>query len=121
MPRAFLIPGAAAVLALLVTQLEPARAQNSRASMPHSPDLLGIYIGMPADAAKVQLQKHSSDVYVQYAAPADTGFGMSVPGMPTDQISVSITQAPNVPAVWKIERDQSFSGAKPLPRDALLG
>ena len=99
----------------------PERATAQSVTPPsHSPDLLGIYMGMPAGAAKAQLQKHSSDVYVQYASPASDGFGISLPGMPTDQISVSITQAPNDPAVWKIQRDQGFSGLAPISRSALL-
>lgn len=95
-------------------------AQAAGPTPPHSPDLLGIYTGMPADQAKTQLQTHSSDVYVQYATNAAEGFGMSVPGMPTDEISVDITQPPNVPAVWRIQRYQGFSNDRPLPQGALV-
>ena len=119
MRRVFSI-ATAFMLVLLVNLLEPADGQSSTASMPHSPDVLGIYMGMPANAAKAQLQKHSPDVYVQNGSPASEGFGMSIPGMPSDQISISITQAPNVPSVWKVERDQHFSGLEPISRNALI-
>jgi hypothetical protein len=96
-------------------------AQTARSAPPRSPDLLGIYMGMPAEQAKAQLQKHSSDVYVQYASDDSGNFGMSVPGAPTDDISVSLTRPPNTPAVWRIERRQSYpNGARTLPKDALV-
>jgi hypothetical protein len=97
-----------------------AKAQRP-ATMPHSPDLLGIYIGMPAAEAKAQLQKHSADVYVQYDStnPAQ-GFGLTLMGEPYDQVLALTTLPPNVSAVWRIERSQHFSNQKPLPRNALL-
>ena len=122
MRRVLSIPPAVLVtlFVLLMPLVESAGGQSPAASIPHFPDLLGIYMGMPAGAAKAQLQKHSSDVYVKYASPASDGFGISVPGMPIDQVSVSITQAPNDPAVWKIQRDQQFSSLAPISRNALL-
>lgn len=110
------------VVVLLLAGVTPPLPLAAQTASPasHSPDLLGIYTGMPADQAKAQLQKHSSDVYVQYASNAAEGFGLSVPGIPQDQISVSVTQPPNVPAVWRVERYQAFFNQKPLSRNALL-
>lgn len=120
MRRVLSISAAVLVTVMLMPLVEAAGGQVPAASTPHFPDVLGIYIGMPAAAAKAQLQKHSGDVYVQYATPASAGFGMSIPGLPSDQLSVSITQAPNVPAVWKIERDQNLAGPEPISRNALI-
>lgn len=121
--RHFRSPVPVFAVAFLMTGIArpiPLAAQTAHPAPPHSPDLLGIYTGMPADQARIQLQKHSSDVYVQYATNASEGFGLSVPGMPTDEISVSITQPPNVPAVWRIQRYQGFSNDRPLPQGALI-
>jgi hypothetical protein len=97
-----------------------AQAQRP-AAVPHTPDLLGIYIGMPAAEAKAQLQKHSADVYVQYDSqnPAQ-GFGLTLMAEPYDQVLALTTLPPNAPAVWRVERNQLFSTQKPLPRSALL-
>lgn len=122
MRRLLSLPPVFAAGLLLASIAWPAHlaAQVAGSMPPHAPDLLGIYTGMPADQAKVQLQKHSSDVYVQYATNGSEGFGLSVPGMPADRISVSITQAPSVPEVWRVERYQAFSNLQPVSRSALL-
>ena len=107
-------------LALLCSVALPHTAAGQRASSaPHGPDLLGIYIGMPADEAKVELQKHSADVYVQYAANAAEGFGLSLASQ-GDLISVSTTQPPSAPVVWRIDRTQQYSNQKLLPLNTLL-
>ena len=100
--------------------IQNADAQRPTA-MPHTPDLLGIHIGMPAAEAKAQLQKHSADVYVQYDSqnPAQ-GFGLTLMGEPYDQVLALTTLPPNAPAIWRVERNQLFSNQKPLPRNALL-
>ena len=76
---------------------EPARHRR------HTPDLLGIYPGMPSAAAQAQLQKHSDSVNVQ---PSATGFALAFPDPKNrDQITVYLTQPPNdPPAVWMIQR-----------------
>lgn len=70
---------------------------------------------MPSLAARSQLQKHSSDVYVQDIL--ERGFAMTVPDPKNrDQISVFLTQAPNEPTVWMIQRAQTFDpGLLPSP------
>ena len=93
-------------------------AQGAR-SAPRTPDLLGIYIGMPAAEAKAELQKHSSDVYVKYAMNPAEGFGLSLLDQ-QDLINVSTTMPPNAPVVWKIERNQLYSNQKLLPLNSLL-
>jgi len=75
---------------------------------------------MPAETAKAQLQKHSSDVYVKYAMKPEEGFGLTLTGEPYDQVSVSTTLPPSTPTVWKVERTQLFSNQKLLPLNSLL-
>ena len=55
---------------LLVSVLACAFALHAQAlpPTPHTPDLLGIYPGMPLNEAQATLQKHSSAAYVQAIA-----------------------------------------------------
>jgi hypothetical protein len=88
-------------------------------SLPHTPDLLGLYPGMPNFAARAQLQKHSSDVYVQDIL--GTGFGMMIPDPKNrDQTSVFLTQPPNEPTVWMIQRAQTFDPGVSMSKENLL-
>lgn len=90
---------------------------------PQSPDLLGIYIGMPAAAAKAQLQKHSSTPITMDGDPAQ-GFQMPISDVKNaDQIQVFLTYAPNNPAVWMIIRTQLYypsAGGPALSYQAVL-
>jgi len=91
---------------------------------PHTPDLLGIYPGMPASAARAQMQKLSSTVNVQTASPADSGFGISItdPQNP-NSMNVNLTRAPNDPMVWWITRSQRYNqgaGGPPLMLNTVL-
>jgi len=95
----------------------PALAQT----MPHTPDLLGLYPGMPARAARAALQKHSAQFQVQDNNPPETGFSLTVADPKHwESISVDLTQAPNEPAVWMISRGQNFSGENQMSVQALL-
>jgi len=103
------------ILLALVTM--PALAQT----MPHTPDLLGLYPGMPARAARAALQKHSSQFQVQDNNPPETGFSLTVADPKHwESISVDLTQAPSDPAVWMISRGQNFSGQNQMSVQALL-
>jgi hypothetical protein len=96
-----------------------AAAQNLPAT-PHTPDLLGLYPGMPEAAARAQLQKHSDSVSV--TTNSGTGFGMSIPDPKNrDQISVFLTQPPNdPPSVWMIQRAQTFDPGVSMSKENLL-
>jgi hypothetical protein len=94
-------------------------AAQSLPATPHTPDLLGIYPGMPGPAARAQLQKHSSTINVLTLSQASTGFGMTIP-QNRDMITVYLTQEPNDPFVWLIERSQTLDQANPMSKDALL-
>lgn len=88
-------------------------------TLPHTPDLLGLYPGMPNLAARAQLQKHSSEVYVQDTS--GTGFGMTIPDPKNrDQIRVFLTQPPNDPTVWMIQRAQTFDPGVSMSKENLL-
>jgi len=101
---------AAALLLALVAVVLPAPAQNLPPT-PRTPDLMGIYPGMPAPAARAQLQKRSSTVNVKSASPADSGFGLTIGDpMNPDGVYVYLTRAPNEPAVWLITRSQAHHG-----------
>ena len=90
---------------------------------PHSPDLLGLYPGMPLSEAQATLQKHSSGVYVQ-CSTSDSQLSLSIqdPKNP-DFINVYMTQPPNDPFVWMITRQWQYNpgaGGPGMTADALL-
>jgi len=98
----------------------PMRAQSLPAT-PHTPDLLGIYPGMPMNPAHAQLQQRSSKYQVVSHSVAEHGFGLTIPD-PTeqDQVDVYLTIAPNNPAVWMIRRTQTYGRGRPMAPSALL-
>lgn len=109
-------------VSLVLIALAPlASAQNVPAT-PRVPELLGIYPGMPNLAARAQLQKHSSDVYVETnSSDSAMGFGMTIPDPKNrDQIRVYLTQPPNEPTVWMIQRAQTFDPGVSLLKENLL-
>jgi hypothetical protein len=109
-------------LVVLAPFAASAPAQNPSPA-PTTPDLLGIYLGMPAAAARTQLQKHASDPITNASQPS-AGFSMIVPDPKNqDQITVWLTQPPNNATVWMVSRSQldypSAPGA-PLSASAVL-
>lgn len=90
---------------------------------PHSPDLLGIYPGMPLSAARAMLQKQSSAVYVK-VNNADSQLSLSIPDPKNpDFINVFMTQPPNDPYVWMVTREWTYNpgaGGPGMTADALL-
>ena len=90
---------------------------------PHTPDLLGIYPGMPLNEAQAMLQKHSSTIYVKRDT-ADQELSLSIPDPKNpDFINVFITQPPNDPFVWMIRRQWEYNpgaGGPGITADALL-
>src|SRR5215475_13625090 len=83
--------------------------------MPHSPDLLGIYPGMPMNVARMTLQKHSSKYQVQNDATPEVGFSLTNPDPQIrEMVNVYLTKAPNDPAVWLITKSQVFSPQAPM-------
>lgn len=114
------LPTLCLLLIVTVAGSAPARGQTP-GSTPHTPDLLGIYPGMPMNQARAMLQKHSSAVNVISSIPAETGFSLTVPDPEDRDITeVFLTQAPNVPAVWMIRRTQNLSRAKPMSKAVVL-
>src|SRR5260370_5603978 len=115
---------AAILLFAFVAGVFPAPAQNLPPT-PRTPDLMGIYPGMPASAARALLQKRSSTVNVTSASPADSGFGLSItdPKNP-EGTYVYLTRAPNdPPTVWLITRSQRYNsgaGGPPLMLNTVL-
>ena len=95
------------------------RAQSLPATPP-TPDLLGIYPGMPGPAARAQLQKHSATINVKSASQPLMGFGMTIPDQNYDMITVYLTQEPNEPTVWLIQRSQNFARVNSMSKDTLL-
>ena len=103
------------LLLVLLGLTAPVPGQN----LPHTPELLGLYPGMPSLAARAQLQKHSSDVYVQDIS--GTAFGMTIPNPKNrDQISVFLTLPPSEPTVWMIQRAQTFDPGVSMSKENLL-
>src|SRR5713101_1303046 len=115
---------AAILLFAFVAGAFPAQAQDLPAT-PRTPDLMGIYPGMPASAARALLQKRSSTVNVTTASPADSGFGLSITDLKNPEgTNVYLTRAPNdPPTVWLITRSQSYyqgAGGPPLMLNSVL-
>jgi len=117
------IPIAIVALALagIAAQLP---AQNQPAT-PTTPDLLGIYAGMPYLAARTQLQKHSTSVQVAPGSDPSLSFNLHIsdPKNP-DMIDVYLTQAPNDSSVWMITRAWVYypgAGGPPLALNSLVG
>ena len=90
-------------------------------SPPSTPDLLGIYPGMPEQAARAQLQKQSSSTQIQTLAGAQMGFWLNDSrNKNPQQITVHLTAPPNNPSVWLVERQQTFERQNPMSQQALL-
>lgn len=105
-------------LCLVSIGVGAAPAQTPTGPTPRSPDLLGIYPGMPAAAARAQLQKRSSTINVMTIS---TGFSLNIPDpMNPEAVSVFLTEPPNDQAVWMIQRSQNFSTQNPMSENALL-
>lgn len=107
---------------ILVAFAVSTTAQNP-ASVPTTPELLGIYVGMPSAAARTQLQKHAT-APITNSSPASKGFSMIVPDPKNqDQITVYLTQPPNDAAVWMVSRselDYPSAPGTPLSASAVL-
>ena len=79
--------------------------------------LAGIYPGMPAAAARAQLQKRSSTLNVLTMGNPPDYFLLTIPDpMISESISVYVTAEPNDPAVWLIQRSQDFTDRIPCRR-----
>lgn len=85
---------------------------------PHTPDLLGIYPGMPLSAAQAMLQQHSTTIYVKRDT-ADSQLNLSIQGTNPDYIDVFMTQPPNDPFVWLVRRSWQYAGTG-MSEDALM-
>ncbi len=110
----------AALAAIVMGAAVVSFAQAPSAQGVHGPDLLGIYTGMPAAAARAQLQKRSSTINVTTNNVND-GFDLVIPDpMNREVINVFLTSPPNAPTVWMVQRSQNFSPQNPMSRNALL-
>src|SRR5436305_1087867 len=92
---------------------------QSQPTKPHTPDILGIYPGMPVSAARTVLQKHSAKYSVQNNAMPESGFSLQALDI-RDSVSVDLTQAPNEPTVWRINRGQNIWNDNPMSPAALI-
>jgi len=94
-----------AVLTMFFAGIPVQLASQSRPAASQSPDLLGIYTGMPYLAARTQLQKHSTTVQVSPGSDPSLSFNLHIsdPTNP-DMIDVYLTQPPNDSTVWMMTR-----------------
>jgi hypothetical protein len=107
------------VMLIGAIELIPAHAQALPPTA-HSPDLLGIYPGMPLSRAQAALQQHSSTLYVR-RDPADSELSLSIADTKDiDVINVFMTQPPNEPFVAMVTRQWSYAGGPGMTADALL-
>jgi hypothetical protein len=112
------------LLLMLIGAIGPISAQaQGLPSTPHTPDLLGIYPGMPLSQAQAMLQKHSATVYVKRDS-SDSQLSLSIPDPKNpDFINVFMTQPPNDPYVWMVTRQWQYNpgaGGPGMSADALL-
>jgi len=108
-------------LSLVSIGLATAGAQTPNGPPPHTPDLLGIYPGMPAVAARAQLQKRSSTINVITLGNPPNYFLLNIPDpMISESINVYLTQPPNDQAVWMMQRTQNFTAQNPMSQNALM-
>jgi hypothetical protein len=105
-------------LCLVSIGVAAARAQTAPGPTPQTPDLLGIYPGMPPAAARAQLQKRSSTINVMTGI-SDFSLNITDPTSP-EAIKVYLTLPPNDQAVWMIQRTQTFTAQNPMSQNALL-
>jgi hypothetical protein len=105
-------------LCLVSIGVAAARAQTAPGPTPQTPDLLGIYPGMPPAAARAQLQKRSSTINVMTGI-SDFSLSITDPTSP-EAIKVYLTLPPNDQAVWMIQRTQTFTAQNPMSQNALL-
>jgi hypothetical protein len=118
--RRQIVFSAAVLLFAFVAVAWETRAQSLPATA-HTPDLLGIYPGMPGPAARAMLQKHSSTINVKTLQQASMGFQLTIPDQNREMVTVYLTQEPNdPPTVWMIQRSQGFLPANPMSKDTLL-
>ena len=104
-------------LCLVSIGVAAALAQSAPGPTPQTPDLLGIYPGMLAAAARAQLQKRSSTVNVTMTT---TGFSLFPDPTNQESITVYLTEPPNDQAVWMIQRTQGFTPQNPMSQNALM-
>ncbi len=94
--------------------------QNQHSVTPATPELLGLYPGMPMRAAQVQLQQHSKRFPVT-TTPDNSQIGMTITDSSNrDMITVFLTREPNDPAVWMVQRAQNFNASEAMSISALL-
>jgi hypothetical protein len=105
-------------LCLVSIGVAAALAQTPNGPTPQTPDLLGIYAGMPAAAARAQLQKHSSRINVMTGIDE---FSLDIMDSTSpERIKIYLTLPPNDQAVWMIQRIQSFTTRNPMSQNALM-
>ena len=93
-------------------------AVASRAQV-RNPDVLGAFVGMPANVARTTLQKRLPQAIFQDSP--SPGFTLSVTDpMGPDMVRVYATMEPNEPAVWLIQRTQTFTQLNPMTKSALF-
>lgn len=108
-------------LCLVSIGVAAALAQTPNGPTPQTPDLLGIYPGMPAAAARAQLQKRSSTLNVLTMGNPPDYFLLTIPDpMISESINVYLTQPPNDQTVWMMQRTQNFTAQNPMSQNALL-
>ena len=90
----------------------------AQGAQPPTPDLLSVYVGMPQRAAQATLQKRMPGSLL---SNAEAGFTLSVNDPNNrDMVRVYVTVEPNDPAVWLVQRTQSFNPMNPMTKSALL-
>ena len=85
-------------------------------AQPPTPDLLSVYVGMPQRAALATLQKRLPGSILSNGV---AGFTLNDTKNP-DVVRVYVTVEPNDPAVWLVQRTQSFYPTNPMAKSALL-
>ena len=103
----------AAVAGLLITPI-------AIGAQPPNPDLLSVHVGMPRDAARAALEKRMPKGILQIEVQGEVFSLADTDPMSPGVVRVYSTLEPNEPAVWMIQRTQTFYAQNPMTKTALM-
>ena len=85
-----------------------------------NPDVLSVHVGMPREAARAALQKRVPQGILQLEVAGEVFSLADTDPTSPGVVRVYNTIEPNEPAVWMIQRTQSFYAQNPMTKTALM-
>src|ERR1700743_3866982 len=87
---------------------------------PTSPNLLGMYPGMPQLAAKTQMQKQSNTEQARLTTNGYPSLSLNLNGKNPVQYIAYLTEDPDNPTIWMVQQTQHFEDGNPMSQQALM-